>query len=154
VPSTSFRPRTPGTDAGQRPLAATFATAFGVLLTAEVLLFGGLMVLADPRVDRVAVVLTVLLLAGAAGSLMVARGVRGGWVLLVLTAIGALAGLLLMVLVLAALGGTEQAWAVALLAVGPLGCLVLAPRRSVREWEGREPTRRPAGGRRGPVRSR
>jgi hypothetical protein len=154
VPSTSFRPRAPGTDAGQRPLAASFAAAFGALLTAEVLFFGGLMVLADPRVDRVAVVLAVLLVAGAAGSVMVLRGVRGGWVLLVLTAIGALGALLLMVLILAALGVMAHAWAAALLAVGPLGCLVLAPRRSVREWSGPEPTRRPAGGRRGAAGSR
>jgi hypothetical protein len=154
VPSTSFRGRGPETDTGQRPLAASFATAFGVLLTAEVLFFGALLVVPDVRLDRVTVVIGVLVLAGAAGSLMVFRGVRGGWVLLVLTAVAALAALLLMALVLGALGATAEMWAAALLAVGPLGCLVLAPRRAVREWEGRGPTRRPAGGRRGPTRSR
>jgi hypothetical protein len=150
VPSTSFRAPEPGTGTGQRPLAASFATVFGVLLTAEVLFFGALLVGPDVRLDRVTVVIGVLVLAGAAGSLMVFQGLRGGWVLLVLSAVGALAALLLMVLVLGALGATAQMWAATLLAVGPLGCLVLAPQRSVREWAG--PTRRPAGGRRGPAR--
>ena len=154
MPSTSFRPRAPGTDTGQRPLAASFASAFGALLTAEVLFFGALMVVPDVRLDRVTVVIGVLVVAAAAGSVMVFRGVRGGWVLLVLTAVGALAALLLMALILGALGLTAEMWAAALLAVGPLGCLVLAPRRSVREWSGPGPTRRPAGGRRGAARPR
>ncbi len=78
MPSTSFRPREPGTDTGQRPLAASFATAFGALLTAEVLFFGAFLVLPDARLDRVTLVTVVLALAGAVGSLMVFQGRRGG----------------------------------------------------------------------------
>jgi peptidoglycan/LPS O-acetylase OafA/YrhL len=153
VPSTSFRPRGPETDPGQRPLAASFTAVFGALLTAEVLLFGALMVLADPRLDRGTVVIAVLVLAGAASSLMVFQGRRGGWILLVLAAIGALAAVLMFALVLSALGLPDQMWIAVLLAVVPLGCLVLAPQRPVRQWAGLGPTRRPAGGRRGPARS-
>lgn len=151
MPSTSFRPRGPDTDAGQRPLAASFASAFGVLMTVEVLFFGGLLVVPEPRLDRVTVVIGVLVLAGAAASLLVFRGLRGGWILLVLAAVGGVAAVGVMVLVLGALGLTSQMWAAVLLAVGPLGCLVLAPQRSVRAWAGLEPTRRPAGGRRAPA---
>jgi hypothetical protein len=154
VPSTSLRPRGPETDSGQRPLAASFAAAFGALLTAEVLFLGCWLVVSDARLDRVTVVVGVLVVASAAGSVLVARGVRGGWVLLVLAAVGALAALLLMALIFGALGVASAMWAAALLAVGPLGCLVLAPRRSVREWSGPAPTRRSAGGRRAAARSR
>jgi hypothetical protein len=153
VPSTSFRPRGSETDTGQRPLAAVFAAVFGALLTAEVLFFGALLVLPDVRLDRVTVVIAVLALAGATGSLMVFQGRRGGWILLAVTAVGALAAVMMMVLVLAALGATAATWAAVLLTVGPLGCLVLAPQRSVRAWAGLRSARRPAGGRRGPARS-
>jgi hypothetical protein len=138
---------------GRRPLAASFATAFGALMTAEVLFFGSLVVVGDARLDRVTVVIAVLVVAGAVGSLMVFQGRHGGWVLLVLAALGTLAAVLMLALVLGALGLPGQMWAAALLAVGPLGCLLLAPRRSVREWAGPDPARRPAGGRRGPGRS-
>jgi peptidoglycan/LPS O-acetylase OafA/YrhL len=153
VRPTSSRPRGPGTGSGRRPLAASFATAFGALLTAEVLFFGFLLVLPDPRPDRIALTTAVLVVAGAAGSLMVFQGRRGGWVLLVVAAVGTLAAVLVLALVLGALGLTGQMWAAVLLAVGPTGCLVLALQRSVREWAGRDRARRPAGGRRAAGRS-
>jgi hypothetical protein len=101
-----------------RPRVVAFAAAFGALATAEVLFFVVLFLVQDPRLDRVVVVLLVLLVGAATGSLLVLQGRRRGW--LVLT-------------------GS---------AVGPVGCLVLAPRRSVRRWRRSGPTRRSAGGRR------
>jgi peptidoglycan/LPS O-acetylase OafA/YrhL len=142
VPSTSFRPR-----------AASVAAAFGALLTAEMLFFGVVLVMADPRLDRSTLVIAVLVLAGAGGTLMVFQGRRGGWMLLALAAVGALAAVLMLALVLSALGIPDQLWMPVLLAVVPLACLVLAPQRPVRQWAGLDPTRRPAGGRRGPARS-
>jgi hypothetical protein len=73
---------------------------------------------------------------------MVLRGRRGGWQMLTVTAVGVLLALFMFALVLGALGvPSGMGWA--LLAVGPVASLVLAPRRRVREW-----TRRSAGGRR------
>jgi hypothetical protein len=66
-----------------------------------------------------------------------------------ITAVGVLAAVLMLVLVLGALGATDQMWFAVPLVVGPLGCLVLALRRPVREWAGLRPARRSAGGRRG-----
>jgi hypothetical protein len=99
-------------------------------------------------------VLLVLFLGAVAGSVMVVQGRRGGWILLMVVALGGLAAELILVLVLAALDGTGSAWAAALLTVGPLGCLVLAPQRSVREWSAAGAARRSAGGRRRPPRAR
>ena len=95
----------------------------------------------------------VLALAALAATLMVFRGVRGGWILLALTAVGALAALLMLALVLGALGATAEMWSAVVLTVGPIGCLVLALGRPVREWTGPAGTRRSAGGRRGRARS-
>lgn len=145
MPSTSVRPPGPEADPGLRPLAASFATAFGALLTTEVLIFGVLMVVADPRLDRATLVAATLVLAAAVGSLMVFQGRRGGWLVLVLASVGAFAGLFLLLLVIRALGVPAEPWAVALLAAPPLGCLVLAPQRAVRSWAGPAPAGRPAG---------
>ena len=126
----------------------SFATAFGALTTAEVLLFGVGFLVQNLRLDRVVVVLLVLLIGAAAGSLMVLQGRRGGWLVLTVSAVGVLVALAMFALVLEALGVTYGVWAAALLAVGPVGCLVLAPRRSVRRWTRAGPTGRSAGGRR------
>jgi hypothetical protein len=155
VPSPSFPARDrSGSDPEQRPLAASFAAAFGGLMTAEVLFLGALVVLPELRMDRVTVVVVVLLLAAAAASVMILQGRRGGWLLMVFTAVGALGALAILALVLGALGGTAMIWPAVLLMVGPLGCLVLAVGRPVRTWTDRDRTRRSAGGRRGTAGSR
>ena len=143
-----------GAPEDERPLAVPFAAAFGALMAAEVLFLGVALLLPDFRLDRFTVVFVVLFLGAVAGSLMIVQGRRGGWILLVVVALGGLAAVLVLVLILAALGGTGPAWAAALLTVGPLGCLVLAPQRSVRQWAGARPARRSAGGRRGSPRAR
>ena len=143
-----------------RPLVVRLATAFGVLTTAEVLLFVVGFLVQDLRLDRVVVVLAVLFLGAAAGSWMVLRGRRWGWLVLTAGAVGVLAALGMLALVLSALGVPSGLWVVAALAVGPGGCLALGPRREVREWvvlrEGRRSAEghRSARGRRSAARSR
>jgi hypothetical protein len=155
VPSTSLRARNgSGGPHEERPIAVATAAVFGALLAAEVLFLGGMIVLPDARVDRFSVVFLVLFLGAVAGSLMVVQGRRGGWIVLLIVGLGGLATVLVLVLVLAALDATGAAWAAALFAVGPLGCLVLAPQRPVREWTRAGAARRSAGGRRRAARSR
>ena len=151
MPSTSFRPRGPEPDLVPRPRAAAVAAAFGALMTAELLFLAVMLVVGNSRLDRSGVVIVVLVLAAAAGTLMTLQGRRGGWLLLALAAIGALAAVGMLALILIALEAPGPLAVPALLAVGPLGCLALAPQRSVRRWAGLHPTRRPAGGRRGPA---
>jgi hypothetical protein len=56
---------------------------------------------------------------------------------------------MLAVLVLfAALGGGSALWGALALLIAPVGCLVLALRREVRNWTRPRRARRPAGGRR------
>jgi hypothetical protein len=136
------------------------AAAFGALTTAEVLLLVVGSLVQDLRRDRVVTVLTVLFLGAAAGSWMVLRGRRWGWLVLTAGAIGVLVALGMLALVLSALDAPSGPWVVAALAVGPGGCLALAPRRQVREWvvlrEGRRSAEghRSARGRRSAARSR
>jgi hypothetical protein len=61
-----------------------------------------------------------------------------------------LVGLLVLVFILASLGATAEAWSAVLLTTGPLGCLILATRRPVREWTSPRRTTRSPGGRRRP----
>ena len=110
------------------------AAAFGLLTTTEVLLFVVGSLVQDLRLDRVVVVLTLLFLGAAAGSWMVLRGRRWGWLVLTAGAVGVLVALGTLALVLSALGLSSGLWVVVALAVGPAGCLALAPRRQVREW--------------------
>src|SRR4051812_28419124 len=113
-----------------------------------------MILLPDARLDRFTVVFLVLFLGAVAGSVMVVQGRRGGWIVLLLVASGGLATVLILVLVLAALDATGAAGAAALFAGGPLGCLVLAPQRAVREWSRGGAARRSAGGRRRAARNR
>ena len=130
------------------------AAFFGALLAAEVLFLGGVPLLSDAPLSRFTVVFLVLFVGAVAGSLMVVQGRRGGWIVLMIVASGGLAAVLILLLVLAALDVAGVAWAAVLLSVGPLGCLVLAPQRSVREWSRAGAARRSAGGRRRAARSR
>jgi hypothetical protein len=137
-----------------RPLVVAIAAVFGALLAAEVLFLGGMPLLSDGRLNRFTVVFLALFVGAVAGSLMVVQGRRGGWIVLMIVAAGGLAAVLILVLVLAALDVAGVAWVAVLLSVGPLGCLVLAPQRSVREWSRAGAARRSAGGRRRAARSR
>jgi hypothetical protein len=119
------------------------AALFGVLVAAEdgylawLLSFGWYLV--------APLVLAVAALAGAA---LVWWGRRGGWLVLALAATVPLLGLLALAGLFGVLGGGMAMWSAVFLLAGPVGCLVLALRRSVREWRGPRSTRS-AGGRRG-----
>ena len=56
--------------------------------------------------------------------------------------------MLAVVVLFAVLGGGSALWGALALLIAPVGCLVLALRRPVREWTRAGRARRPAGGRR------
>ena len=131
-----------------RPVLAPFAAVFGVLVAAEYLWLAWL--LRDPEVGTpwfaaVPVALAVLALAGAA---LVVLGRTRAWVLLAAVSVVLVLCLLGTAVLFGALGLGAVVGQTLLLLVGPLGCLVLAVRRPVREWTG------PAGATRAPERGR
>ena len=143
-----LRQQPPPRPAG-RPVLAPFAAVFGVLVAAEYLWLAWL--LHDPEVATpwfvaVPVVLAVLALAGAA---LVVLGRARAWLLLAAVSVVLVLCLLGTAVLFGALGlGAVVAQTLVLL-VGPLGCLVLAVRRPVREWTGpSRATRAPERGRR------
>ena len=141
-------PRGP-TPAGDRPLTASLAAVFGVLLTA---VDGYLLwLLWTPEVGWDSYLLVPVLFAvlAVAAAVAVFLGVRRGWLVLAVAAALPLLALLAVVVLFALLGGGSALWGALVLLLAPVGCLVLALRRPVREWTGPDRERRPAGGRRG-----
>ena len=149
MPSSTSRPRTttrrsprpaPRAPLGrpaplpERPQPAPFAAVFGVLVAAEDLYLAWLLWEPDPGWYWF-VVLPVLLAAWAwAGAAMVWLGRARGWLVLAGAALLPLLLMVALVLLFGALGGGQAlGWAVLLLA-GPVGCLVLALQRPIREW--------------------
>jgi hypothetical protein len=141
-----------------RPLEAPFAAAFGVLVAAEYVYLGWLLL--DPEAlgwyAAVPAALAVLALVAAA---LVLLGRGRGWIALTALSGLLLLGLLGLVLLFGALDGGAALWQALLLLVGPAGCLALTLRRPVRRWtarggEGRGPAGRTSGGRRAGVRAR
>jgi O-antigen/teichoic acid export membrane protein len=132
---------------------APFAAAFGVLVAAEYLYLGWLLYEPGSPLDWYVVAPALLAAITVAGAVLVVLGRGRGW--LVLTAAGVLLLLTLLALVLlfGALGGGAALWQALLLFIGPIGCLVLTLRRSVRAWTTRGRRRSP-GGRRAGARSR
>ena len=126
-----------------------FAAAFGVLLALEDLYLGWLLWEPEPALDWFLVVPLLLAAAAAVGAFLVLTGRRGGWLVLAVAALLPLLAVLALVFVLGSFGAGAETAAALLLLVGPLGALVLALRRPVREWTRVAPARRPAGGRRG-----
>jgi hypothetical protein len=92
------------------------------------------------------ILLGVLAVAAAAAVFL---GVRRGWLFLAVAAALPLLALLAVVVLFALLGGGSALWGAMVLLIAPVGCLVLALRRPVREWTGAGRGGRPAGGRRG-----
>lgn len=125
-----------------------FAVVFGLLLAVEVLYLGYLLWEPAPAFDWYLVVPVLVAALAVAGSVLVLRGRARGWLVLSAAAVVPLVALLVFVFLLAALGATAEAWAAVLLTAGPIGCLVLATRRSVREWTRPRRGTRPGGGRR------
>ena len=131
-----------------RPLSATLAAVFGLLVAAVDGYLTWLLWTPEVGWDTyllVPVLLAVLAVAAAAAVLL---GLRRGWLLLVLAAALPLAGLLAVVVLFAVLGGGAALWGALALLIAPVGCLVLALRRPVRVWTGPERARPATGGRR------
>ncbi len=122
----------------ERPVAAVCATVFGVLVAAEVGYLTWLLV--APDADLVAVprwlaaVLVVVALVPLAGAVLTFLGRGRGWLVLLAGCVVPLLGLLVVAVLFGSLGAGSATWWALLLAVGPLGGLVLAAQRSVRDW--------------------
>lgn len=117
-----------------RPVLAPFAAVFGVLVAGEYLWLAWL--LRDPEVPAawfvaVPVVLAVLALAGA---VLVVLGRARAWALLAAVSVVLVLCLLGTAVLFGALGLGAVVGQALLLLVGPVGCVVLAGRRPVREW--------------------
>ena len=128
-----YRQHPPPRPAG-RPVLAPFAAVFGVLVVAEYLWLAWL--LRDPQVGTpwfvaVPAVLALLALTGAA---LVVLGRARAWLLLAAVSVVLVLCLLGTAVLFGALGLGAVVGQTLLLLVGPLGCLVLAVRRPVREW--------------------
>ena len=139
-------PRPVDAPPGGRPLAVPFAAFFGLLVAAEDVYLAWLLWTPAYGWDRFMagpLVLAVLALTGAA---LVLTGRARGWIVLAAAAVLPLAGLAGLAAIFAFLGGTREVWSTVLLVAGPLGCLVLALRRSVRDWTRPGRARRPPGG--------
>ena len=125
----------------ERPVAAVCAAVLGVLVAAEVLYLTWL--LAEPDADLVAVpgwligVLVVVALWPLAGAALVLLGRWPGWAVLVTGSVLPLLGLLAVAALFGSLGAGSATWWAVLLAVGPLGGVVLGAQRAVRSWTAR-----------------
>jgi hypothetical protein len=125
-----------------------FAAAFGVLVAAECLWLAWL--LRHPEVPPVSSLAVPAVLAGLAlaGAALVVLGRARAWLLLAAVSVVLALGLLVAAVLFGALGLGAVVGQALLLLVGPVGCLVLATRRPVREWT------RPARATRPPERGR
>lgn len=138
-----------GSSSPERPLSATLAAVFGLLVAAVDGYLTWLLWTPEVGWDGylfVPVLLGVLAVAAAAAVFL---GLRRAWLALMAAAVLPLAALLAVVALFAVLGGGSALWGAMALLVAPVGCLVLALRRPVREWTGSGRTARPAAGRRG-----
>ena len=134
---------------GGRPSVVPFAAAFGLIVAAEDAYLAWLLWTPETGWDWFMLVPGALAVLAVAASVVVFLGRARGWLLLAVAAALPLVGVLGLVVLFAALGGGSAMWAAVLLLVGPIGALVLALRRPVREWTGTAPARRSPGGRRG-----
>jgi hypothetical protein len=134
--------------AGERPLSATLAAVFGLLVAAVDGYLAWLLWTPEVGWDSsllVPVLLGVLAVAAAAAVFL---GIHRSWLLLVVAAALPLAGMLAVVVLFAVLGGGSALWGALALLIAPMGCLVLALRPPVRTWTRAGPARRPTEGRR------
>lgn len=143
-PRAAPRQQPPPLPAG-RPVLVPFAAVFGVLVAVEHLWLAWL--LRDPEVATSWSVAVPAVLA-LAGAVLVVLGRARAWVLLAVVSVVLVLCLLGTAVLFGALGLGAVAGQALLLLAGPVGCLVLAVRRPVREWT------RPARATRAPDRGR
>ncbi|UOY02853.1 hypothetical protein [Blastococcus sp. PRF04-17] len=161
MPSSSSRSRVPtrrsprpaarpgaAPPAPERPFLVPFAAVFAVLVAAEDLYLAWLLRTPETGWDAFAVVPALLAVAALVAAVLVWTGRARGWLVLAVAAVVPLVGLLGLTALFAALGGGQAMWSSMLLLIGPLGALVLALRRPVREWTTPATADRSPGGRR------
>ena len=134
---------------GERPLAATLAAVFGLLVAAVDGYLTWLLWTPEVGWDAYLLVPVLLAVLAVAAAVAVFLGLGRGWLLLAVAAALPLLGLLAVLVLFAALGGGAALWGALALLIAPVGCLVLALRREVRDWTRPRRARRSAGGRRG-----
>jgi hypothetical protein len=149
-------PRGPvgATPPGERPLAATLAAVFGLLVAAVDGYLTWLLWTPEVGWDGYLLVPVLLGVLAVGAAAAVFLGLGRAWLLLAVAALLPLVGLLAVVVLFAALGGGSALWGALALLIAPVGCLVLALRREVRDWTRPRSEGRPAGGRRDPGSSR
>ncbi|MDP9390416.1 MAG: hypothetical protein M3P89_03315 [Actinomycetota bacterium] len=136
--------------AGKRPLPATLAAVFGLLVAAVDGYLTWLLWTPEEGWDGYLLVPVLLGVLAVAAAAAVFFGLRSAWLVLAVTAALPLVGMLAVVVLFAVLGGGSALWGALILLIAPAGCLVLALRRPVRTWTGSARADRPAGGRSGP----
>ncbi|MGY1842914.1 hypothetical protein [Modestobacter sp. SYSU DS0875] len=111
---------------------------FGLLVAVEDAWLGWLLWDADPGWGWYLLVPVALAALAVLGAVLVWRGTGlgrlPGWLVLVIACALPIVGLLLLTAFFGVLGGGSAVWTPLLLAVGPLGGLVLAAQQPVREW--------------------
>jgi hypothetical protein len=126
----------------------SFAAVFGLLVAAEDLYLAWLLRIPESGWDAFAIVPALLAVVAVAGAVLVHLGRARSWLVLAVAAALPLAGILVLAVLFAALGGGSAFWSAVLLLVGPVVALVLALRRPVREWTRSTTANRSPGGRR------
>ena len=146
------RGATSATPVPVRPVQAPFAAVFGGLTAVVDGYLGWLLWDVDRSVRWYVLAPALLAAAALLGAVLVLRGHGLGRVsgsaVLAWSCVLPLLGLLALAVVVAALGDGEAAWLALVLGIAPLGGLVLALQRPVREWTGR--ARAARNGRRAP----
>ncbi|WP_157519557.1 hypothetical protein [Modestobacter sp. Leaf380] len=127
-----------------RPLLVPFAAVFGGLVVLELAYLTWLLVDPGAGFDEVpgwpVGVLVAMAVWVAVGAVLVLLGRARGWLVLALGSIPPLLGLLGIAVLFGSLGGGRATWWAVLMTVGPIGALVLACQRPVREWTRRRGT--------------
>jgi hypothetical protein len=139
---------------GERPLSATLAAVFGLLVAAVDGYLTWLLWTPEVGWDTYLLLPAFLAVLAVAAAAAVFLGLGRAWILLTVAAVLPLLGLLVVLVLFAALGGGAAFWGALALLIAPVGCLVLALRREVRDWTRPRPAGRPAGGRRGSASAR
>lgn len=131
-------PSRPAPEAHVRPVQVPFAAVFGGLVAAEMLYLAWLLFDTDAGADGVPrwpeTTLVVLAVWALVGAVLVFLGRGRGWLVLAVGSVPPLLGLLAVTVLFGSLGGGSATWWAVLLTVGPIGSLVLACQRPVREW--------------------